>query len=349
MELFFPLIILFAFMTTAGFVLGKTVIIPFSNGTKQIDKFKYPTLARAQRILRASNTRKRELETKARIREIESKKYDLTREITDKHEKALLEARDKHLQEIHSWDTAFSEVTREKDEQIRREQEAIRAAQRAKELEIWTANEKTRLARFKAEQEALQRAEDQRLAALLQQRERQIQSLAKHHVSEPFNEDNQHMIVVVHGLYIRKLPTKDSRIVDNLSRNAWVTVNGWISYEEVYGNPIWFRLANGEGWVWSGGLNTQSTADLENLNHLKEPGDSYSGVNASGEVVYQYTAPSDLQSMIDHEIEYLKQEKLALEDKARTRKELTAAHRITPLVITTDRINSPYLSITRMK
>lgn len=323
------LLLFFIFVVIPAAAVTRHVIEPYMNGTKVIDPWKYPTLNRAQRIIRANNVKAREIEARTKFNHFDTKRLEVTKAIDKAIEENRIESMDEHLMELNEWDRHFEGITYEEDqrrlqeeqarvaEQLRKEKEAA-AELREKELAIWTANETARLARFKAEQEALQRQEDERVARLLEQREKDIQTLSKHHVGGQYNAANQHMFVNVHGLYVRKLPTKASRIVDNLTANSWCTVNGWISHEEVFGNPIWFRLANGQGWIWSGGVNRQSTTGIENLNHLKAEGDSFVTKSADGMICQQYTAPSELQQMIDTEIASLKREKQALEDTKTT-------------------------------
>lgn len=333
------LLVVVALFITPVMVFARNVVEPYMNGTKQVDPIKRPILSRAHRIIRANNTKAREKEARIRLGHFEGKRLEVERAIDKAIESSRKESQDKHLTAIYKWDADFSEVTRERDEQIRREKEAAeaearrkaeaeRAAIRERELAIWTANEKARLARFEAEQKALQAEEDRRVASLLEQRERDIQALTKHKM---FSSEmgNQNLIVLVHSLYARKLPTKASRIVDALSQNSWVTVNGWIAHEEVYGNPIWFRLSNGEGWIWSGGLNNASTTGLENLNYLKEPGDSFTVKSVDGMINQTYTAPSVLESMIDSELALLKMEKRDTEQAALTR---TSSDRTIPAI-----------------
>lgn len=340
------LLLFLVFVVLPVTAVSRRIIEPYMNGTKFIDKTKYPTLGRAQRIIRANNTKRRELESRTKIGHFDNKRLEVERAIDKAIKDNRIEKADEHHKEVQEWEGHFRAITAEEDarklreEQERvaeelRKQKALEAELREKELAVWTANEKARLARFKAEQEALQRQEDERVARLLEQREKDIQTLSKHHVGGQYNEKNQHMFVNVHGLYVRKLPTMDSRIVDNLVQNSWCTVNGWIAHEEVYGNPIWFRLANGQGWIWSGGVHTQATTGLENLNYLKAEGDTYEIRGGAGEVFRTVVEPSQLQQMIDTEIADLKREKQALEDKQ------NGVTRIRANVITSDRIYAP--------
>lgn len=308
-------------------LIGRHVVSPYMNGTKFIDPIKYPTLHRAQRVIRANNVKAREIEAKATFNRFETKRLEVTKAIDKAIEQNRKESHEAHMTGIIHWESQLRAITAEEDarklaeEQARiaedlRIQKAAEAELREMEMAVWTANEKARIARFKAEQEALQAEEDRRVAALLEQREKDIQALSKHHVGGKYVEENQHMFVNVHGLFIRKLPTKDSRIIDNLTQNSWVTVNGWITYESVFGNPIWFRLANGQGWIWSGGVHTQATTGLRNLNAMKEPGETFVIKSADGTICREITEPSLLQSMIDDEIAYMKLDIQAIEDKS---------------------------------
>jgi hypothetical protein len=346
MEIFFMIMLFVVFIGIPVTVTARNMIEPYMNGTKFIDPIKYPTLSRTQRIIRANNTKRRELEHRTKIQHFDNKRLEVERAIDKAIADNRIEKADEHHKEVQEWEGHFRAITYEEDQRkLREEQErvaeelrkkkALEAELREKELAIWTANEKARLARFKAEQEALQRQEDERVARLLEQREKDIQTLSKHHVGGHYNEKNQHMFVNVHGLYVRKFPTKDSRIVDNLVQDSWCTVNGWIAHEQVYGNPIWFRLANGEGWIWSGGVHTQATTGLENLNHLKEPGDTYEIRGGAGDLFQTVVEPSPLQQMIDNELTELKREKQALEDKK------NGVTRFNANIITADHIYAP--------
>lgn len=356
MELFFMIMLFVVFIGIPVAVTARNMIDPYMNGTKFIDPIKYPTLNRTQRIIRANNTKAREIEASTKLQHFEKKRLEIEASVDKKIEENRIDSMDDHLMSLNDWDRHFEAITYEEDqrklreeqarvaEQLRKEKEAA-AELREKELAIWTANETARLVRFKAEQEALQRQEDERVARLLEQREKDIHTLSKHHVGGQYNEANQHMFVNVHGLYVRKLPTKDSRIVDNLTANSWVTVNGWISHEQVFGNPIWFRLANGQGWIWSGGVNTQATTGIENLNYLKEEGDSFTTKSADGSICQQWTAPSQLQEMIDAELADLKRQKQALEDKqngiTRMHADMITADKIYTDTFTADRVYAP--------
>lgn len=352
MELLVILLPIFIF----SYLAGRHHIFPYFDGTKQIDHLKHPILARAQRIHRYKNVKAREIEARTMWTHFNTKRLEVETAIDKAIEKSRLDSQAEHLEGSYKWDTDFINITREEDErkrregekllaEIKRKEEAARAELREKELEIWTANEKARIARYKAEEAARQAEEDRRVTALLQQREKDIQSLSKHKLFE-HDPNNQTMFVTVHGLYVRKLPTKDSRMIDNLSHNSWLTVNGWISHEEVYGNPIWFRLANGQGWVWSGGVNSQSTTGLENLNHMKAPGDTYELRSFDGSVSIKNTEPSELQSLIDAELSALKSEKQALEDGKTTNyyqsTAPTAPIRVGSMWFDTDNGNSAY-------
>ncbi len=339
MELLVILLPIFIF----SYLIGRHHIFPYFDGTKQIDHLKYPILARAQRIHRYRNVKAREIEARTMWTHFDTKRLEVTKAIDKAIEHNRIESQADHWTEVQEWEEHFRAITAEEDARKAREEaariaedlrkkKAIEAELREKELEIWTANEKARIARYKAEEAARQAEEDRRVTALLEQREKDIQSLAKHKVFE-HDPDNQTMFVNVHGLYIRKLPTVDSRIVDNLSTNSGVTVNGWISHEVVWGNPIWFRLANGQGWIWSGGVNSQSTTGLENLNYMKSPGDSHEIRSFDGSS-WITTEPSQLQRLIDDELASLKREKQQIEDKK------SGVMRIDATMITADKIST---------
>lgn len=310
-------VLLFVFLPM--FLVGRRVLEPYMNGTKFVDPLKRPTLYRAQRILRANNTKARETEAKIKIQHFDSKRLEVEKAIDKAIEKNRLESSTIHAAEVEVWMNNFKAITAEEDERKRKEEEArlaeirkIEAAkaeeERQRNIAIWEANEKVRLARFKAEQKALEDEQARRLASLTRKRDQDIQSLQTFRRQDNNNMSYGQRIVAVHGLYVRKLPTKAAREEGNLMQGASIGINGWIRGEELYGNPIWFKLANDVGWVWSGGVDNKSTSGLINYNYMNEPGDSFVTKSADGMICQTYTAPSQMQSMIDAEIAAMKQE-----------------------------------------
>lgn len=348
MELLFIIFVALLLPTVALFAYVK----PYADGTKQIDRTKYPTLARAQRIHRYKNVKAREIE-------FDKKKAEFSRQILAIEDKAIeaslsnvSNVRDMHADEINEWDLHFSDITREKDEAIRKEAARVAAEQRAqqakitaeireRELAIWTAQERVRIQQFMADQKAAQALEQEQAAELLRSRENDVQALRKYYVPDSANKVFGYRIVDVHGLYVRTLPVKASRMVDNLTTGAMLSVNGWIEGDELYGNPIWFKLANGAGWVWSGGVDNKSTSGLINYNYMNEPGDSFVQKNAYGETVAAYTGPSEMKGLIDAEIAAIEREKDALSLKMRGSSpwEMMSATTITSGIISADRIS----------
>lgn len=289
----FIIILILAPLLTA---IGHFGLMPYLNGTKELNLYTHPTLARAQRILRASNTEKRDAEARRKLRSFQQKTAEIEAEVKEKAQFRLAKTRKVNHDEVVAWNQEFAAITAEED--------------RLKELERqrkWREAETKRLAQYAAEQRALdlltaQKSEESRmLAAAIHSRENAEHSLSKHHIGGPYVEEYRHLCVVVHALNVRKLPLTHSRLVDTLTPHMWLTVDGWISYEELYGKSIWYRLANGAGWVWSGGVHTQDTIGLEDLNHWKEPGDSFTQMSATGMVIGEYTSPSHLKSLIDQE------------------------------------------------
>jgi hypothetical protein len=335
--IFFPLMLIM-------FLTGRSILTPYMNGTKEINRTKYPTLARTQRILRARNAKVREKEAQIKLQHFEAKRLAIEDEVYGKIEKARDNSRDLHGDEISEWNIRFRAITAERDAEIAREkaqrdaelrarEAAIREELRAAELEIWTANERERLKRFKAEQAALNAAESLRYTEEAQRRESALQGLRKYYVPDHHNQRFGYRVVNVHGLYVRNLPIKSSRMLDNLTTGAMVSINGWIQGEEVYGNPIWFKLANEGGWIWSGGVDNKSTSGLVNYNYMNEPGDSFTTKSADGTVVQTYECPSEMKTLIDAEILALEEERpIATEFRSNT---------ITANLFTTDKLYPP--------
>jgi hypothetical protein len=308
----------------------KWVYEPFEDGTRRIDPLKRPTLARVQRILRAKNTKAREIEMKILERD---RQKSLTKELEaskEKHEKRMYEDQTKHANAISQWETELAEITREEDERKAAEaqqarmlalsrQKALEADQRKRELEIWTANEKIRLEKFK-EQRALElEMERQERVSELARREKEYADKQRYW-SKPSTDPELSYTqrrVGVHSVNLRKLPHTGTAKIGNLVQGEIVQVDGWLSSEEHHGNDIWFRTQftqkrkdgygyiNRIAYIWSGSLTNTSTSGLENLN---EDTDEFTQKNAYGETIYTYKAPRQ----IDIEIEnYLKNAKVS--------------------------------------
>lgn len=296
-----------------SFFVGLRVLNPYLLGTKQIDKLQYPTLARAQRVIRARDTKARDKEFLAKLNSFEKKTLAIEAATTKKIQETQQKSWETHTASLHEWDLHFSDITAEEDARKAAEAAAERARvqtirdqlakeKRERDLAMWTAQEKVRMDRFIADQKAQQALEQQQAAELLRSRENDIQALRKYYVPDYHNESSGYRIVNVHGLYVRKLPVKASRMVDNLTTGAMVSVNGWIQGEEVYGNPIWLKLANSAGWIWSGGVDNKSTTGLVNYNYMNEPGDSFVQKGFDGTIHRQIDTPSEMKTLIDQEI-----------------------------------------------
>lgn len=304
------------------FLTGRHFIDPYLTGMKKVDHLKYPTLARAQRIHRYKDVKAREIEATHKNAAFKKQVLEIEAQTTKEIERKRLENQVIHEAEMDEWDIHFKAITAEEDERKRKEEEAriakVRAedaaaaeVERQRNLAIWEANEKVRIARFKAEQKAMEDEQAKRLAAATRKREQDIQTLQQFRMQDANNMSYGNRFVCVHGLYVRKLPTKAAREEGNLMQGASIGINGWIRGEEVYGNPIWFKLANDVGWVWSGGVDNKSTSGLINYNYMNEPGDSFTAKNADGSYAQTWTAPSQMQSMIDAELAALKREQEA--------------------------------------
>jgi hypothetical protein len=341
-------------MFFAMIVTGTVAVRPYLNGTKQIDRIKYPTLARAQRIRRYKNVNARELEFRRKNTEYSNKALEIEQKAIEQSRLNVLETQMNHTNDLHEWDLHFSDSTAEEDARKAAEAAAERARvqsirdklaaeKREREFLFWQAEEKARIAQFMADQKAAQALEQQQATELMRSRENDIQALRKYYVPDHENQRFGYRIVNVHGLYVRKLPVKASRMLDNLTTDAMVSVNGWITGEEVYGNPIWFKLAHNAGWIWSGGVDNKSTSGLMNYNYMNEPGDSFVQKNAYGEIVMRHEEPSEMKNLIDHEIRFLEAEKESL-----ARKALAAANpwgTINANMITSDKISVDRIAI----
>lgn len=292
---------------------------PFENGTRKIDPLKRPTLARVQRILRAKNVKAREIEMKILERD---RQKALTKELEsskDKFEKRLYADQTKHANAISQWDAELAEITREEDERKAAEakaeelrqfklRKAADEAKRKRELEIWQANEKIRLQKFK-EQQALenQRVQDERLAELAR-RERDYADKQRYWSKPEPEMSYTQRRVGVHSVNLRKLPNSCTSKIGNLVQGEIVQVDGWITSEPLHGNDIWFRMQftqkrtdgygyiNRTGWIWSGSLTNTSTSGLPDLN---EDVDEIVSKNASGQIVAHYKAPRKIDTQIE--------------------------------------------------
>jgi hypothetical protein len=174
-----------------------------------------------------------------------------------------------------------------------------------------------------------------RLASATRKREQDIQTLQQYRMMDSNNMSYGTRFVNVHGLYVRKLPLKAAREEGNLMQGAAVGVNGWIRGEEVYGNPIWFKLANDVGWIWSGGVDNKSTSGLINYNYMNEPGDTFVTKSADGMICQTYSTPSQMQSLIDAELAALHKER---EDAFHAELRRNPFGKITANMITADKI-----------
>lgn len=349
-------LVIFLPILLISYLVSRHKLAPYLDGVKKIDHLQYPTLARAQRIHRYKNVKAREIEHKYKLASAEEAVRSIEANVSQQIEKNRLESETIHAAEVEVWEESFKAITAEEDERKRKEEETRLAEIRAKEaaaaeeerkknLAIWEANEKVRIARFLAEQKAMEDEQAKRLASLTRKRDQDIQNLQTFRRQDANNMSYGNRIVSVHGLFVRKLPTKAAREEGNLMQGAMVGVNGWIRGEEVYGNPIWFKLANDVGWVWSGGVDNKSTSGLINYNYLNEPGDSFTSKNADGSLAQTWTAPSQMQSMIDAEIAAMKREQEA--ESIRNPFSTITANMITADKITVGNINSsPSLELT---
>lgn len=339
-------LIIFLPIFIISYIIGSRTLSAYLDGTKQIDHLKYPILARAQRIHRYKNVKAREIEATHKLSLFQQQVLEIEAKTDEEIEKNRLESQVIHEAEVEVWEESFKAITAAEDARKRKEEEARLAEIRRKEalaaeeerkknLAIWKANEKVRLARFHAEQKAMEDEQARRLANLTRKREQDIQNLQTFRKRDANNMSYGNRVVNVHGLYVRKLPTKAAREEGNLMQGATIGVNGWIRGEEVYGNPIWFKLANDVGWVWSGGVDNKSTSGLINYNYLNEPGDTFVSKSADGSICQTYTTPSQMQSMIDAEIEAMRKEQQALQQAEAMRNPFST---IRANMITADRL-----------
>lgn len=280
--------IFFVLFLATGVGLKHWVYNPFANGTMRIDPHQYPTLARTQRILRARNVKLREKEQKAleESRRLQSQKA--LKAIEYKSATLLLETQKEHQKSMSVWTSEFNtlmapEIEREQAER----QQAERAAweeRRNRERKIWIEAEAKRVAQqqFLEDKAAKLREE----AELLHQQEQAKQRFinagglvapANTRYSSLNLEDDASYgdrKVSVHGVYVRKSPTTKSKILANLTQYQSVSVDGWTTSEELYGNTIWFHLKASDvhpgGWLWSGAVDKKSTSGLRRIEPVED-------------------------------------------------------------------------------
>lgn len=278
--------LLFIFIPFAiAAIFGKKFIYdPFASGKRQIDKLKYPTLERTQRVLRAANTKKRDKEAKALENHFTSKRLAIEEDTVKRLAKSMQQSMTDHANDLHEWDYQFKALTSEEDKRRYKEAQRVIAAKkkaeddawqerRDRERKIWLEAEKKRLEEKPKElahpndYKAFQEAFDGIMAAPKET----IWTVPMGDEGSSYGDRT----VSVHALYTRKKPTKNSRISGNLTQYEKIMVDGWTTGEEVYNNPLWFRIKSGgskghSGWVWGGGLNSQSTSGLKRIDPIED-------------------------------------------------------------------------------
>lgn len=239
----FPLLLIFG--------THKLLVGPFISGKIEIDRIQFPTLERAQRILRASNTkaRDRELEEALRTRRQLSGKatYD---EQKIHHDRLNAKVKRNH-EDLQSWQFRFNASIPPKPAGDPNTQEA-------RFVGGYFTGEDTK-ARW-AQDEANYNAKVKAWSG----------------VSEPDDPEDSYGVRYIDAnmrVNVRTQPNTESRLWGTLLPNTTVSLAGWI-YGESLSHPdpnnIWFRLnlvgSSEEVYIWSGAVYNKSTSGLPNLN-----------------------------------------------------------------------------------
>lgn len=302
------LFILLPILLAAG--VGGLIVRPYVTGAKQIDKGRYPTLARAQRIYYVNNTKKREREYSSAQLAIEQAAKIQERDISNQQIKSQNAIKIKHQNQTTAWMADFKAITAAEDARIEAKRqkriaakaEAKRQAEaeqaqiayeaRQKELAEWTEREKKRIAEY-TQQRNLEMEEENRLRLIRDEvREMQAELRSAFKVDDPSSGTR---VVSVPSVFIRSFPSRKGKVLHTASSGSIISVRGWIVGESLYGNNIWYRLSK-DGWIWSGAFDNVSFGDLKDMNFMKESGDTIVSKSANGYTVNSYTAPSPLES-----------------------------------------------------
>lgn len=243
----------------------KAIVEPFLNGKLEIDPYTYPTLYRAQRILRARNTKAREKELTKIQSDLDYQTTSTMLAIEAKSKEDLQKARSKHHDEILDWGNQFEAITAAEDAARLAEENRLRAEANAARQRVLEENRQK-------EREAI------RQAAWDKNREDEARynAQAKTWANNPANSSyGTRYIDPNKTLNVREQPNTSSRLWGTLVPGLAVHLEGWIygealPYRETGGyNNIWFLLretGSDKLYIWSGGLTNASTAGIKNLN-----------------------------------------------------------------------------------
>lgn len=233
----------------------KALVEPFLSGKLEINPYVHPTLYRAQRILRARNTKAREKELAKVQSELDHQTTSAMLAIEAKSKEDLQKARSKHHDEILDWGNQFKAITAAED-----------AAREAVRQRIYEENrKKEREAERKAAWDK-NRSDEARYNA---------QARAWANQPDPNGGYGTRRIDPNKTLNVREKPNTSSRLWGTLVPGLDISVDGWIYGEPLLYpstgayNNIWFRLRDTEPdtlYVWSGGLTNASTYGVRDLN-----------------------------------------------------------------------------------
>lgn len=213
------------------------VVDRFTSGQIAIDQYKYPTLHRAQKILRANDTKARE---KEQTRALEATTTTNTKHLSIIKEatQTVITTKQEHHKELTDfWDQMFDYVNKPLEEAAT--QKRLEAARQA-----WKEQEKKRLESVPTVETTPARTQG-------------VPSLEGRTVS-------------VHQVNFRTRPATYAGLAGTYSHGALVWVNGWATGEALYGNNIWYRInpyspRDQERWVWSGAFDSQDTKTLDRV------------------------------------------------------------------------------------
>lgn len=228
-------------LAVLAFITGATklaVIDPFTSGKLAIDQYKYPTLHRAQKVLRANDIKARE---KEQARALEATKTANTKNLSiiEEATKTVITTKQEHHKELTDfWDQMYDYVNKPLEDAAR--EKRLEAARQA-----WAEQEKKRLEAGPPTIETT----PPRTAG--------VPSLEARRVS-------------VHQVNFRTQPSSNSGLAGTYSNDALVWVNAWTTGEALYGNNIWYRInpygRNDQArWVWSGAFDSQDTTTLDRI------------------------------------------------------------------------------------
>ena len=303
-------IAIFTLLFLVGFILPVSagVYRNFESGRIEINRLKNPTLYRIQRIVRAHNVKARELEHSRRIAALEAPKPMSEEEVKFRLELTEKQATNKDELEKFQWELDAPERAKAELEAKKKAEEDKKAAEVARQLKEQELAEYTR--------KELERQKEAKRQWYLDEKKRRDENIAELARREAYyysvNEDPDasygDRYVKVHAVYVRRLPHTTSKVLANLTQGEKVTVDGWINSEVHWNIGIWFRVTANQdfphgGWIWSGSLNTHSTAGLANLNEEPETVE----VRSAGGDSWFYTQPTQMERMIESEKRHRKE------------------------------------------